>query len=424
MIVEPRNSLRGELSVPGDKSISHRAIVIASLAQGTSEIEGFLLSEDCISTIECFRKMNIGIDILPNSKIKVHGKGLYGLQQPTSVLDTGRSGTSIRLLLGILSGQPFNSYVTRSVSAQRKPIGNIVKALQQMGANIERKNGGNIYPLEVSPANLQGYTCNISNKDSNIKSSVLVSSLYAQDTTIINEQSKSRDHTELMLEYFGANIKVENLAITCSPPDNLYAQKVIIPGDISLAAYFITAALIVPNSELIIKDVGINPTRTGILDVYKKMGAKIEILNEENINNEKVATLKVSSSELTGVVIDGDIIPTLLDEIPVIAVAATMAKGTTEIKNLSGYKVKTSGKVTRIVSELSKMGAKISETEDGLIIEGTHALKGTVIETYNDASITMSTAIAGLVAQGETMIRKSQILDIVYPDFLPVLNVL
>jgi 3-phosphoshikimate 1-carboxyvinyltransferase len=422
VLIEKRNSLKGEITVPGDKSISHRAIVLCSLAKGTSEIDGFLLSEDCISTIDCLRKMQVGIEIVSNNKIRVQGNGLRGLVQSSSSLNTGRSGTALRLILGMMSGQQFSSVITRNESAQRKPLGRIVKVLKQMGANISGRDDSNLCPLTVSPSSLKGGIFNLSSMDTHIKTPILTSALYAQGPTRVVEASKSRDHTELMLQHLGGNIEVNGLTITARGVDELYAQPIQVPGDISLAAYFITAGLIVPNSDITIKNVGINPTRTGILEVYKKMGGNISIQNERTVNNEKVADINVKTSNLKATIIEGDTIPTLLDEIPVIAVAASVAEGTTIFKNLRGYKIKESGKLKMLAIELSKMGAVIEETSDGIVVEGGKKLRGTVIESNNDYTIALSTSVAGLVAENETMVRKAQILDIIYPEYIDVLN--
>lgn len=422
VLIEQRESLRGEISVPGDKSISHRAILFGSLAKGTTEIDGLLMSEDCLSTIDCFRKMQVSIEILPNKKVKIHGNGLYGLKPPTSPLNAGRSGTALRLLVGVLSGQPFNTLVTRDESSLRKPVGKVVKPLRNMGAIINGRDDGNLCPLSISASKLKGISHNLSIMDTHIKSPILIAGLYADGDTKVVEAVKSRDHSELMLNYLGADIKVNGLEVTSHKVENLFAEHIEIPGDISIAAYFITAGLLVPNSDITIKNVGVNPTRTGIIDVFRDMGAKIEVLNERTVSNEKVADIHVVSSSLKAVTIGGDIIPRLIDEIPLLAVAATVAKGTTEINDLSGFKIKESNKIKNLVTELSKLGASVRETDNGLVIEGKDHLKGTVIEGYNHPSLTMALCIAGLIAEGETMIRKTQILDLVYPEFLTVLN--
>lgn len=422
VLIESRNALKGEITVPGDKSISHRAIVSGALARGTTEIDNFLLGEDCISTIECFRKMQVGIEILQNNRVRVQGRGLYGLKAPAAALNAGRSGTAIRLLLGVLCGQPFTSNVIRNESAMKRPVGKIVSCLKQMGANISGKEDGNLCPLTISPAHMKGISCDLSVLETHIKSPLLLAGLYAEGETFVREAVKSRDHTELILNYFGADIKTDGLDVKSHAVENLYAQHVSIPGDISMAAYFITAALLVPNSDIVIKNVGVNPTRTGILNVYKTMGAKIELLNQRIISNERIADIHVVTSPLSCTKIDKTLIPSLIDELPVIAVAAAFAKGATEITGLSGFKIKESGKIKAIAMELSKMGATMSENEDGLVIEGREKLRGTVVESNNDHSLAMALSVAGLAAQGETMIRKSQAVDIVYPGFFHTLN--
>jgi 3-phosphoshikimate 1-carboxyvinyltransferase len=422
VLVENRSTLRGELTVPGDKSISHRAIVTGALARGTTEIDNFLLGEDCISTIECFRKMQVGIEILQDSKVRVQGKGLFGLKAPASPLNTGRSGTAIRLLLGVLCGQTFPSNVIRSDYAMKKPVGKVVHYLRQMGAGISGKEDGNLCPLSITPSRLKGTELELSDLDTHIKSPLLFAGLYAEGNTIVREAVKSRDHTELMLNYFGADIKTNNLQVISHSVENLYAQHVLVPGDISIAAYFITAALLVPKSEIIIKNVGINPTRTGFIDVFKSMGAKIEFLNERTISNEPVADIRAVASPLSCTKIDRSLIPGLIDELLVIIVAAAFAQGTTEITGLSGFKIKESGKIKAISMELSKMGAKLTESEDSLLIEGKSALRGTIVDSNNNHSLAMALSVAGLAAEGETMIRKTQAVDIVYPEFYTILN--
>ncbi len=422
MLIENRNRLRGEVTVPADKSISHRSIVIGALAKGTTHIENFLLSEDCLSTIECFRKMQVRIEILRDNKIKVHGNGLYGLEAPSLPLNTGRSGTSLRLLLGILCGQPFTCEVIRNEYEMKKPVGSIVNHLKLMGADIKGRDNANLCPLIVSPSTLIGTDVQLSEYETQMKSPLLLAGLYALGETVVSETVTSRNHTELMLNYFGADIRTDGLKVRSRMVENLYAQDISIPGDISMASYFIAAALLVPNSEIVIKNVGVNPTRAGVLEVFKRMGAKIELLNQETKNNEIVADIHVVTSELKGVKIDKTQTPALIDELPVIAVAAAFAQGSTEITGLAGSKVKKSGKIKALATELSKMGAKATETEDGLFIVGKEYLKGTFIESHNSHSLAMALSIAGLAAQGETTIRKTQIVDIVYPSFYETIN--
>lgn len=422
MLIEQRNSLKGEVTIPGDKSISQRAILFGALAKGTTEIDNFLLGEDCMSTIDCFRKMQVGIEILPGSKLRVQGKGLYGLKAPSSILNTGKSGTAIRLILGVLCAQPFSSTVIRDESAMKKPVGKVVYQLKQMGAIIAGKEDGNLCPLTISSSNLRGITCELSQLDTQIKSPILIAGLYASGETTISESVKSRDHSELMLNCFGAEIRIDGLRVTSHMVENLYAQHIEVPGDISIAAYYLTAGLLVPSSDITIKNVGINPTRTGILDVYRQMGAKIDVSNERTANNERIGDIHVVSSGLSAINIDGSLIPSLIDELPVITVAAAFAKGTTRINGLSSFKVKESNKLKSIVMELTKMGARVQETENSLVIEGGRPLKGTVVESHGNSSLAMSLYVAGLAAEGETMIRKTQAVDIAFPDYFQAFN--
>lgn len=422
MLIEQRNSLNGEITIPGDRSISQRALMFGSLAKGTTEIDGLLMGEHCLSTIDCFRKMHVGIEILPGNKVKINGNGLYGLKAPTIPLNTGSSGTTIRLLLGILAGQPFNTIINRDEPAQKKSVGKVVKPLRQMGAIINGREDGNLCPLSITPSKLKSINYELTKYDTQIKSPILIAGLYADGETSVVEPVKSRDHSELMLNTFGADLKVDGLQVTSHKIENLYAQHIEVPGDISIAAYFITAGLIVPNSDITIKNVGINPTRTGFLDIYKSMGAKIEILNERMFGNEKVADIHVTTSSLTAITIEEDIIPSIIDELPIIAVAATQAKGTTIIKGLDGFSGRESSRIKALSTELPKMCAIVKVTEEGLLIEGGKALRGTVTDCYSDYAIAMSLAIAGLIADGETMIRKAQIVDISFPEFFPVLN--
>lgn len=422
MLIEQRDSLRGEINIPGDKSISHRAVVIGSLAKGDTEIDGFLLGEDCLSTIDCFRKMQISIEILSSNKIKVHGKGLYGLKPPTNPLNTGRSGTSARLILGVMSGQPFNSILTRGDLSIKKPLGPVVNYLKQMGATINGRDEKYHFPLSVIPSNLKGVEHNLSANESHIKSPLLLAGLYSEGTTTVIEEIRSRDHSELMLKSFGSDITVDDLKVSIKKNENLYAEHIIVPGDFSIAAYFITAGLLVPNSDITIKNVGINPTRTGLLDVYQQMGANIEITNIRTISNEKLADIRVTSSNLKSITIEGDLVSRLIDEIPILMIATAIASGTTTIKSLKGTKIKNSSRLKDLIGELSKMGARIQETDDGMVIDGGKTLKGSIIESHNDYAIAMSMSVAGLIATGETMIRKAQIVDVVFPDFLPILN--
>lgn len=419
--VKKKNSLKGVISVPGDKSISHRAVMIGSIAEGLTEVENFLVAKDTLSTVECMRKL--GVDIkLEGNRVKVYGKGLY-LSKSSEVLDVGNSGTTIRLLMGILAGQEFETILTGDDSIKRRPMGRVIVPLTLMGAKIEAREG-NFAPLKIRGGKLRGIEYKMPIASAQVKSSIMLASLYAEGKTVIEEPALSRNHTELMLQNFGARIEIDGKKIFCYPGSKLKGQKIIVPGDISSAAYFIVAANLLPNSDVVIKDVNVNPTRTGIIDVLKDMGGNVELINERYVNNEKIADIVVKSSKLKGVEIGGDLIPKLIDEIPVIAVAAVFAEGTTVIKNAEELKVKESDRIKSMTSELGKMGAKIFETEDGMIIEGTGFLRGAEVESYNDHRVAMSLWIAGLLAEGRTIIKKAECVDVSYPDFYKTFDML
>ncbi|MGB9809521.1 MAG: 3-phosphoshikimate 1-carboxyvinyltransferase [Caldanaerobacter sp.] len=416
-----KKSLKGVISVPGDKSISHRAIMIGSIAEGLTEVENFLVAKDTLSTVECMRKLGVDIEVEGN-RVKVYGKGLY-LSKNSEILDVGNSGTTIRLLMGILAGQEFETILTGDDSIKRRPMGRVIVPLTLMGAKIEAREG-NFAPVKIRGGKLRGIEYKMPIASAQVKSSIMLASLYAEGMTVIEEPTLSRNHTELMLQNFGAKIKIDGKKIFCYPGSKLKGQKIIVPGDISSAAYFIVAASLLSNSEVIIKDVNVNPTRTGIINVLRDMGGNIQLINERYVNNEKVADIVIESSKLKGIEIGGDLIPKLIDEIPIIAVAAVFAEGITVIKNAEELKVKESNRIKSMTSELGKMGAKIFETEDGMIIEGTGFLKGAEVESYNDHRVAMSLWIAGLLAEGRTIIKKAECVDISYPDFYKTFDML
>jgi 3-phosphoshikimate 1-carboxyvinyltransferase len=422
MIISPAKSLKGEITVPGDKSISHRAVMFGSIANGITEIDGFLMGEDCLSTIDCFRKLGIHIEILPGNKVKVHGKGMYGLQPPSDILYTGNSGTTTRLLLGLLAGQNFECTIDGDESIRRRPMGRVIKPLKLMGADISGQKDDNLCPLAVKGQPLHGIRYELPIASAQLKSALLLASLYAEGNTFLIEPEKSRDHSELMLNYFGANIITHELGIHSTPVSELYPQHITVPGDISSAAYFIVAGLIVPNSEITIKNVGINPTRTGIIDVLISMGGKIDISNTKTLNNEPVADITVKSSSLAGTTVEGAIIPRLIDEIPVIAVAAAAAKGTTVIKDAQELKVKESNRIKTVVTELSKAGVDIQETADGMIINGGKPITGAQFESYNDHRIAMSMAVAALIAESESTVNGAEAVNISFPGYFEILK--
>ena len=408
--------LKGTVTIPGDKSISHRAVMFGSLAEGTTEITHFLKGADCLSTIACFRQMGISIEEKKDC-ILVHGKGLHGLSAPSSMLDTGNSGTTTRLISGILSGQPFESVLNGDASIQKRPMGRIITPLSQMGANITSLKGNGCAPLKIAPASLKGIHYQSPVASAQVKSAILLAGLYADGITSVTEPALSRNHTELMLSAFGAKVSSEGTtASICSAP-RLVGQKIEVPGDISSAAYFIAAALMVPGSEVLIQNVGINPTRDGILRVCREMGADITLLNQKEGSGEPSCDLLVKYSELKPASIGGDLIPTLIDEIPILAILAAHAEGTTIIKDAQELKVKESNRIDTVVNALKAMGADVYATEDGMVIHGGKPLHGAVIDSFLDHRIAMSFAVAALCASGETTILGRECVDISYPDF-------
>ncbi len=418
MILKKSSGLRGELKVPGDKSISHRAVMLGAIANGKTEIQNFLYGEDCFSTIECFEKMGVTIDVPDNGSniVTVHGVGLHGLKAPTTALDVGNSGTTMRLLSGILCGQEFDTELTGDGSLQRRPMKRIMEPLAMMGGDISSILDNDCAPLRIRGKLLTGIQYDNPFGSAQVKSAVLLAGLYADGKTSVLEKSASRNHSELMIDYFGGEIYMTENMITVCPEPTLVGQKLFVPGDISSAAYFIAAALIVPNSELLIRDVGINPTRAGLLTVIKNMGGDITILNER-FDGEPFADILVKSSSLTGTTIKGAIIPTLIDEIPVIAVLAAYANGQTVIADSAELKVKESDRLEAMVDNLSAMGVDITATEDGMIINGGKPVTGAVIGSRLDHRIAMSFAVAALGAEGKTEIIGSECVKISYPDF-------
>ena len=416
MVIQKIKKAIGQIKVPGDKSISHRAVMLGSLANGVTEISGFLKGADCLSTIDCFRKMGIDIDI-NGENVTVHGNGLRGLKKPDEMLYTGNSGTTTRLLCGILAGQNFDTSITGDASIQKRPMGRVVQPLSMMGAKIEsvRKNG--CAPLHITGSSLHGITYSTPVASAQVKSSILLAGLYADGQTSVTEPALSRNHTELMLSGFGADICSDGLTATITPGNELYAQQIFVPGDISSAAYFLAAGLLVPGSELLIRNVGVNPTRAGILTVLRAMGGNLTVLNERVCAGEPVADLLVSASSLHGTTVEGNLIPALIDEIPMIAVMAAFANGQTVIRDAAELKVKESDRIATVTAGLRAMGCDITPTDDGMIIRGGKTLHGAEIDSYLDHRIAMSFAVAALAADGVTSIKDADCVKISYPNF-------
>lgn len=416
MIFHKVNALKGEITIPGDKSISHRAIMLGSLAEGITEISNFLQGADCLSTMECFRNMGVDIEN-KDGLVTIHGNGLHGLKQPKDTLDVGNSGTTTRLMSGILAAQNFTCTLNGDASIQKRPMGRIITPLSQMGADIISIKDNGCAPLKITGKMLHGIHYNSPVASAQVKSSILLAGLFADGETSVTEPYVSRNHTELMFHYFGVDISTQKTTATVAPADKLIGQKILVPGDISSAAYFIAAGLMVPNSELIIKNVGTNPTRDGILKVCEAMGASISYENMQETSGEPTADLIVKTSHLKGTTIGGSIIPTLIDEIPMIAILACFAEGTTVIKDAQELKVKESNRIDVMVENLKKMGADITATEDGMIIHGGKPLHGAKIDSKLDHRIAMSFAIAGLCAEGETEILGAECVNISFPTF-------
>lgn len=419
-IINSKTGLKGTIKIPGDKSVSHRAVMFGSLAKGDTEITGFLRGDDCMSTISCFKKLGIDIDVT-DDKVVVHGKGLKGLSAPSETLDVGNSGTTIRLISGILSAQNFDSVLNGDASIQKRPMKRVITPLSLMGASIESTNDG-YAPLTIHGSKLKAIEYTMPVASAQVKSAILLASLFAEGTTVINEPVASRNHTEIMLNYFGADIKNNNGVITSSPVEELYGRNLEVPGDISSAAFFMVAGLVVPDSHIIIENVGINPTRTGIIDALQAMGGYVKVLNERKSGGELVGDIEVKTSHLKATTLEGSIIPRMIDEIPVFAVAALCAEGTTYVKDASELKVKESNRIATMSTELGKMGVTITETDDGMIIEGNQKLKGNTVYSHLDHRVAMSCAIAALVAEGNTTITDADCVGISFPDFYDILE--
>jgi len=410
------NRLRGTITVPGDKSISHRSIMFGALSDGTTRVTNFLRGADCLSTINCFRKLGIRIEEKAD-EILVYGKGLHGLSAPTDRLDAGNSGTTVRLLSGILAGQNFTSEIGGDSSIESRPMKRIIEPLSLMGAKIESIGGNDCAPLHIQGKPLCGIHYVSKVASAQVKSCILLAGLYADGPTSVTEPYLSRNHSEIMLHHFGADITSVGSTATIFPNPKLCAQNIRVPGDISSAAYFIAAALIVPDSEILIQNVGINPTRDGLLRVCQSMGADITLWNIHQGNGEPTADILVKSSNLHGTVIGGALIPTLIDELPIIAALACFAKGTTVIQDAQELKVKESNRIDVMVQNLSTMGAQITATSDGMVIEGGYPLHGAVIDSQLDHRIAMTFAVAGLGADNETEILGADCVKISYPNF-------
>lgn len=422
LVLEKINKLRGNIYVPGDKSISHRSLILGSIAQGETRIYNFLNSLDCLKTLECMQALGVKIELDENNSVKIKGKGLYGLQEAKGILDVGNSGTTIRLLTGLLGGQSFYSVLSGDDSIRRRPMKRVIEPLRLMGADIWGRKDGQFAPLSIRGNKLNPLHYTLPVASAQVKTALLLAGLYTIGETVVKEPLPTRDHTERMLEIMQADIKISPPEIKVMGGKELKGTDIFVPGDISSAAYFIAAASILKGSQIIIKQVGINPTRTGIIEILKKMGAKINILNYRIKSNEPRADLMIEYSKLKGIEIKKGNVPFLIDELPLIAVMATQAQGKTVVSGAKELRVKETDRIKAIVSELKKMGADIEEREDGFRVNGPTKLHGAVCKSYNDHRIAMSLAVAALLAEGKTVIKNSECIDISFPEFEKILQ--
>ncbi len=414
--------LKGSFELIGDKSISHRAVMFSSISKGHNKISNFLMGEDCLSTISCFRKMGVDIQI-DGKDVYVKGNGLYGLKRPKEILDVGNSGTTIRLMMGILAGNKFDATLIGDNSIAKRPMKRVTDPLRLMGCNIEGKDDANYTPIKIYGGDLKAIDYHMPVASAQVKSALILASLYANDTSFIYEKVKSRNHTEIMLKSFGADINVENLKISVNPVNELFSQDIYVPGDISSAAFIIVSALITKGSEVIIKNVGLNETRTGIIDVVKNMNGNIEIINERLVGGELVGDLLVRyTKDLCATTIDKDIIPRLIDEIPVIAVLATQAEGTTIIKDAQELKVKESNRIKSMVENLKILGADVEELEDGMIIKGKSKLNGGKIKTFKDHRIAMAFSTLNLISDEKIKLDDEDCINVSFPGYFDLIK--
>lgn len=416
-------SLNGKIRVPGDKSISHRSVMFGAIAEGTTTVEGFLLGEDCLSTIDCFKKLGVKIDV-NGTNVTVESKGMDAWEEPTEILYTGNSGTTTRLMLGILSGSNIHTVMTGDESIGKRPMRRVVDPLRLMGAQIRGRANGQYTPLSIEGTTLKAIDYNMPVASAQVKSAILLAGLNAQGTTIVREKEVSRDHTERMLKQFGAEIDVLDGVVRLNGGQKLKGTHVAVPGDISSAAFFLVAGAICRNSEVVLENVGVNETRAGIIEVLQAMGADLQVVIENELAAEPTATLTIRTSQLTGTTIEGDLIPRLIDEIPIIALLATQAQGETIIKNAEELKVKETDRLTAVVNELKKLGANIEATEDGMIIHGPTPLTGTKLCSYGDHRMGMMAAIAALITNEPIVLDDEQCVAVSYPTFFEHVDML
>lgn len=415
------NGLKGNIEIPGDKSISHRSVMFGSIAKGVTRVTNFLPGDDCLSTISCFRKLGVVIEENEDG-LTIYGNGFEGLKEPNEILDVGNSGTTIRLLLGILAGRPFFSSLIGDHSIGKRPMTRVTEPLRTMGAKIDGRKNGEFTPLSIRGGQLNPIHYEMPVASAQVKSALILAGLQAEGETTIIEKAESRDHTERMIRKFGGEVEKDNRMIRVKGGQKLIASDVLVPGDISSAAFFLVAGAIVPNSEILLKNVGLNPTRTGIIEIMNQMGANLEIHNNAADSFEPAGDITIKTSSLRGTVIEGDVIPRLIDEIPIIALLATQAEGTTIIKDAAELKVKETNRIDTVVQELTKLGASIEATDDGMIIHGGTTLTGGIVSSHGDHRIGMMLAIASLLCKDKVELENSNAISVSYPNFFSHLN--
>lgn len=409
-------SLRGVITIPGDKSISHRSIMFGAMAKGRTTVKGFLLGDDCLSTISCFQKLGVKIDVSGNH-VSIESDGIDNWNEPQDILNTGNSGTTTRLLLGILAASPIHAVLIGDDSISKRPMKRVIDPLRQMGAQISGRSGGQYTPLAVQGTTLQGITYQMPVSSAQVKSAILLAGLNAEGTTIVTELEPTRDHTERMMRQFGIQIDSLGREIHLRGGQQLVSTHIDVPGDISSAAFFLVAGAITDNSDIMLKNVGLNPTRTGIIDVLSQMGANLKVEESISSGEEPFGNIRIKSSELKGIEIGGELIPRLIDELPIIALLATQASGTTIIRDAAELKVKETDRITAVVNELKKLGANIEATDDGMIIKGPVQLNGGRMTSYGDHRIGMMGAIASLIASSPVEIDEPSCISVSYPNF-------
>jgi 3-phosphoshikimate 1-carboxyvinyltransferase len=420
--IAPGSSLRGEISVPGDKSISHRSIMLGSLARGTTLVHGFLQGEDNRATLNAFRAMGVTIEELAGGRLKIEGRGLRGLQEPADVIDCGNSGTTMRLMLGLLAGQSFFTVLSGDRYLRKRPMKRVVQPLSAMGGRIWGRQGGELAPLAIQGGPLVAANYDSPIASAQVKSALLLAGLYAEGETTVREPHLSRDHSERMLAYFGADVRPFPGGVTMAGEPDLEGREVFVPGDISSAAFFMVAALITPGSELLIRHVGINPTRSGVIDILRRMGGDIELLDTRELSGEPVADLLVRGSSLRGIEIGGELVPRAIDEFPVISVAACFAEGTTVIRDARELRVKETDRIAAMTEALTRLGGVVEAREDGMVISGVPGLRGGAVKSQGDHRIAMSMAVAALRADAPVVIDDTECTETSFPGFWELLR--